>query len=284
MKRRYYLNKKDLEEAIELYFNKLQSYFKKNDIEIIKTREAINRVTAKPIFANENVPSYNSSAMDGIQVISKKTYGANESNPKILKKDEDFKYINTGYPMEHPYDSVIMIENIEILDDEHVQIRSSIFPYKDVRKVGEDICLGEMLFTRYHTLTPSDLSFLMMAKVFEVPVIKKLKILLIPTGNEIVKPEEKNEEFQIPETNSLMIKNYLEKFNATVDVNDILPDDFEIIKNTITQNIDNYDLILLNAGSSAGSKDFTYHVINEIGEVVVHGINIKPGNQLFWEW
>lgn len=277
MKRRYYLNKKDLEEAIEIYFNKLQVYFEKDEIEIIKTREAINRVTAKPIFANENVPSYNSSAMDGIAVISKKTYGANESNPIVLERFKDFDYINTGYPIKFPYDSVIMIENIEIIDENHVQIRNSVFPYKDVRKVGEDICAGEMLFTRYHTLQSSDLSFLMMANVFEIPVLKKMKILLIPTGNEIVIPEEKTEEFQISETNSLMIKNYLEQFNATVEVNNILPDDHELIKNTIIQKINDYDLILLNAGSSAGSKDFTYHVINELGEVIVHGINIKPG-------
>ncbi|MCD6450648.1 MAG: molybdopterin biosynthesis protein, partial [Thermotogaceae bacterium] len=175
------------------------------------------------------------------------------------------------------YDSVIMIENVEIIDENHVQIRSSVYPYKDLRKVGEDICKGEMVFPRYHTLTPADISFLMMAKVFEIPVIKKLKILLIPTGNEIVKPEEATEEFQIPETNSLMIKNYLERYNAMVDVHDILPDDIDIIKDTIDNKIEEYDLILVNAGSSAGSKDFTYHVINDLGEVIVHGINIKPG-------
>ncbi|GAB6189464.1 molybdopterin biosynthesis protein [Marinitoga arctica] len=277
MKRRFYLNKKDLKEALDNYFDKIKTYFKNDKIEVINTREAMNRVTAKPIIAKENVPSYNSSAMDGIEVISKKTYGANESNPIILKKDEDFKYINTGYPIDHPYDSVIMIENVEIIDDEHVKIRNSVFPYKDVRKVGEDICAGEMLFTRYHTLTSSDISFLMMAGIFKIPVIKKIKILLIPTGNEIVKPEEKTKEFQIPETNSLMIKNYLEQFNAEVDVNDILPDDENIISNIIENKINDYDLILLNAGSSAGSKDFTFHVINKLGEVVIHGINIKPG-------
>ncbi|NUU99726.1 molybdenum cofactor biosynthesis protein [Marinitoga sp. 1154] len=277
MKRRFYLNKKDLEEAISIYFKELKYYFSNDDVEIIHSRNAFNRVTGKPIFANENVPSYNSSAMDGVAVISKKTYGATESNPIILEKGKDFEYINTGFPIIQPYDAVIMIENVEILDETRIKIRNSVFPYKDVRKVGEDICVGEMLFPRYHTLTESDISFLLMAKVFEVPVIKKLKVLLIPTGNEIVEPEKKTEEFQIPETNSLMIKNYIEKFNAEVDVNEILPDDFEIIKNTIISKIENYDLILLNAGSSAGSKDFTYYAINEAGRVIIHGLNIKPG-------
>ncbi|KAF2956939.1 molybdopterin biosynthesis protein [Marinitoga sp. 38H-ov] len=277
MKRRFYLNKKDLEESISVYFKELKDYFSKDELEYINTREGMNRITALPIFANENVPSYNSSAMDGIAVVSKKTYGTNESNPIILEKEKDFKYINTGYPINNPYDSVIMIENIEIIDDEHVQIRNSVYPYKDVRKVGEDICKGEMLFPRYHTLTAADISFLMMAKVFEIPVIKKMKILLIPTGNEIVKPEELTEGFQIPETNSLMIKNYLEQLNAIVDVNEILSDDLEIIKSTIFEKIKEYDLILLNAGSSAGSKDFTYHAINDLGKVIIHGINIKPG-------
>ncbi|MBM7558372.1 molybdopterin biosynthesis protein [Marinitoga litoralis] len=277
MKRRIYLNKKDFEESIKDYFSELKDYFLKDNIEYINTREGMKRVTALPIIANENVPSYNSSAMDGIAVISKRTYGANESNPIILEKEKDFEYINTGYPINTPYDSVIMIENVEIIDDEHVQIRSSVYPYKDVRKVGEDICKGEMLFPRYHTLTASDISFLMMAKVFKIPVIKKMKILLIPTGNEIVKPENLTEEFQIPETNSLMIKNYLEQFNAIVDVNEILPDDINIIKNTIVEKIKEYDLILLNAGSSAGSKDFTFHAINDLGKVIIHGINIKPG-------
>ncbi|NUU95768.1 molybdenum cofactor biosynthesis protein [Marinitoga sp. 1135] len=277
MKRRFYLNKMDIEAGIKLFFSMLEEYFRNDEKEDIDVRESFGRVTAEPIFANENVPSYNSSAMDGVAVISKHTYGATESSPKILELEKDFEYINTGYPINKPYDAVIMIENIEIIDDTKIKIRNSVFPYKDVRKVGEDICKGEMLFPRYHTLTENDISFLLMAGVFKIPVLRELNVLLIPTGNEIVKPEEKTEEFQIPETNSAMIKNFIEKYNANVDVHSILPDDLEVLKKTIEENIEKYDLILLNAGSSAGSKDFTFHAVNELGKVIVHGLNIKPG-------
>lgn len=277
MERKIYLKKLDVDQALKLYKEKLYSVgFFTSKTEILPTTKALGRVLANPVYANRSVPTYNSAAMDGIFVRSYDTVGATKTNPKILNKGQ-FKFANTGNPLESPFDAVIMIENIHIIDDNHVQIFESVPPFHNIRLIGEDLCEKDMIFTRYHRLKAYDLSLLLAAGIFEVEVIKKVKVMIIPTGSEIVSPQNEVGEGFIPETNSTLIANYLKELDVIVDVHEAVEDRYESILSVISQTSSSYDMVLINAGSSAGSFDYSYHVLNKLGEIVAHGLNIRPG-------
>lgn len=266
----------ELSKALEGYIKALDKFINRIEIEEVSTIDSVKRVTAEPIYANVSVPSYNSAAMDGIAVKSVNTFGANETNPIELILGEDFEYINTGNPLPEKYDAVIMIEDVEQIDERKVLIRKSAHPYMNVRKIGEDICAQEMVFPRYRTILPQDISFLLSAGVFKIKVLKKMKVAFIPTGDEIVKIGSKDTSGKILETNSYMVKNYLENFNCIVDVFDVVPDDIDTLTDVLKNAIKDYEMILINAGSSAGSKDFTYAAIQNLGEILTHGLNLRP--------
>lgn len=274
-KRKVYLKKMELSKAVDIFIEELGRFFEDFEVEEIETANSLGRVTAFPIYANISVPSYNSSAMDGIALKASKTFGASETSPVELILGKDFEYINTGNPLPEKYDSVIMIEDVEQVDEGKVIVRRSAHPYMNVRKIGEDICRGEMIFPRYRMIQPQDISFLMSAGVYRINVLKKMRIAFIPTGNEIAKMGN-FVSGKILETNSHMVKNYLEKFNCTVDVLEVVPDDPERLTDVLKETIRNYDIVLINAGSSAGDKDYTYIAIENLGKVLAHGLNLRP--------
>ncbi|MEJ5228628.1 MAG: molybdopterin biosynthesis protein [Pseudothermotoga sp.] len=279
MERKIYLRKLDVAEALQRYKKSLQdSAFFTPQTQIIPTAQALGRVLAKPVYANRSVPTYNGAAMDGVMVRSVDTTEASKTNPKTLSKGQ-FKFVNTGNPLEPPFDAVIMIENIHIIDDDHIQILESVPAFHNVRLIGEDLSEKDMIFTRYHRLKPCDLSLLLAAGVFEVEVLKKLKVIVIPTGNEVISPESEPKEGFIPETNSALIKNYLCQIDSAIDVeiHPVVEDKYESLLSTLSEVISSYDMVLLNAGSSAGSFDYSYHVLEKLGEVIAHGLNIRPG-------
>lgn len=277
MERKIYLKKLDISQALQSYKEKLQQVgFFVPQTQIIPTTQALGRVLARPVYANRSVPTYNSAAMDGILVKSLDTIGATKTSPKVLSKGQ-FKFVNTGNKLEPPFDAVIMIEDVHVIDDEHVQIFESVPPFHNVRLVGEDVCEKDMVFTRYHLLRAYDISLLLAAGVFEVEVIKKMRVMVIPTGNEIVSPESEIGEGLIPETNSTLIANYLSDMNVIVDVHTPVEDRYESILSVLSSACSLYDMVLINAGSSAGSFDYSYHVLNNLGQIVAHGLNIRPG-------
>ncbi|AEH50536.1 molybdopterin biosynthesis protein [Pseudothermotoga thermarum] len=275
--RKIYLHRLDLPEALDKYIKKLdETGFFKVESEVIPTRLALNRVLAGSVYARKSVPMFISAAMDGIAVQSQHTVGATKANPKRLKKDQ-FVFINTGNPMPEGFDAVIMIEDVNIVDEETVEIYESVPPYHNVRMIGEDVCEGDMIFTRYHLLKPQDLALLLAVGVFEVEVVKKMKACMIPTGTEIVEPEKITNDLHIPETNSVIVKNFLSMLGVDVEVLPPVPDDPTIIKEIVQNIAHDFDMILLGAGSSAGTVDYSYQVAEDLAEVIVHGINIRPG-------
>lgn len=268
----------DLYEGLKEYLEKLEkSGFFEDEIERIHTIEALGRITGLPVYANRNVPHYTSAAMDGIALKSSSSFGASESSPKILEKRKDFIFVNTGDPIPKDYDSVLMIEKVRIIDDDRVMIFEPVFPTNDLRPIGEDVTAGEMIVTRYHKIEHYDIPLFLAAGVFELDVLKRIKAVVIPTGDEIVDPREARLSGRIPETNSSMVRAFLKEMNVESDVTKVVPDIPEEIEKSINNAIEKYDIIFTIAGSSAGSKDFTYRVLEKNGEIVVHGMNIKPG-------
>ncbi len=250
--------------------------------ETIAVMNACGRVNARPVYANICAPHYNASAMDGIAVHAKDTFGATETTPVILKASQ-YLMLDTGDPIPDTYDAVIMIEDIVHLDNkEHteeglIKIHAAATPFQHIRQIGEDICLGEMILPSYTTITPAAIGSMLAGGVLEVPVLKKPVIGIIPTGDEIVPPSQNPGPGDIIEFNSSIFSAMLQKWGAETKVYPICKDTFANIKKTTEQALEECDMVLINAGSSAGREDLTVQVVREIGSVLHHGIAIKPG-------
>lgn len=274
MDRNRYIENMDLEKAIEEYLSKLD-FDKKT--EIVSSVDSQGRITSKPIFAKRSSPHYNSAAMDGILVNSENTIGASETNPVILEEGKDFVYINTGNPILKGYDSVIMIEEVIDLGEGKVQINKSAYPWEYVRSIGEDIVATEMILPTGHKIRALDLSAILSGGVEEIEVYKKPRVGIMPTGSEIVKSVSTEESGKITDTNSFMLAGCISDCGGIAKRYDPTPDDYELLKSRIIQGVKENDILLINAGSSAGSRDYTAKAIDELGERIIHGIAIKPG-------
>ena len=240
-------------------------------------------MTAEAVFAKRSAPSYHSAAMDGVVVRAEQTYGTTERNPKILQLGEEALWINTGQPIPESFDAVIMVEKLHQIDDAHMEIRSPAYPWQHVRKVGEDIVATELLFPVNHRLRPYDIGALISGGVSSLRVWKRPEVAIIPTGSELVshKDAEKMGEMmpgRIIEYNSLVIGALVRECGGSPNLFDIVPDHQESILKALHEAFDSgADVIIINAGSSAGSKDYTVHVVKEMGEVLVHGVAMMPG-------
>ena len=275
MTRHLYLKTTDIDEAKRIYQNALEDILKTQKTETIQTENAYGRVVAKAIYAKRSSPFYPSAAMDGIMIDAKKTIGANEHNPLMLDAS-DYVEIDTGDPVLDPYDAVIMAEDC-IKTDQGIQIIKAHVPWENVRPIGEDIVEGELLFTVNHVLRPMDISVLMAAGQLEINVFKQVRLAIIPTGTEIVEAHANPQLGDIIESNSYLFKGMALEAKADVVRFPILKDDYELIINTLDKAADDFDVICINAGSSAGREDFTSKAIQSLGEVYVHGLAIKPG-------
>ena len=275
MKRNLYLTTRPVEEAQNIYMDALGDDISPS-AETVKVIDALGRVTAEAVYAKYSSPLYNSAAMDGIAVRSSATEGASEAAPLTLKAGEDYVIIDTGDPIKKPYDAVIMAEDTQETEGGMI-IRASAPAWQHVRPVGEDIVAGEMILTRCHKIRPIDVGVLLSGGVTEISVFARPRVGIIPTGTEIVEPYEDPKEGDIIESNSRMFEAMVAEQGGMPHRYDIIPDDYGSIKAGVLKALSENDMVIVNAGSSAGTEDYTVHVLREIGEVFVHGVAMKPG-------
>ncbi len=280
-KRNIYLKMKTLEEAREILFKRfpLDRMLSK---EMISVPDAVGRVLAAPVTAVISSPNFHLSAMDGIAVKAANTFGASETRPKELIIGKDAFHVNTGHVMPENTDTVIMIEYVHVLDQNRVEIEAPAFPWQNVRKVGEDIVATELLFPQNHVVTPYCVGALLSGGIFEVPVKTRPQVLIIPTGSELVDWRETAIENlqpgQVIETNSFVLGKLIESWGGTFIRQEMITDDPTKIKTAILNAVKgDVDMVLTVGGSSAGSEDYTKHAVDELGEVLVHGVTIMPG-------
>lgn len=278
MKRHIYLKMRPLEEAKAIFFHQFDftSFLRS---ETISTERSLGRVTAGPIFSRFSSPHFHAAAMDGFAVRAEETFGAKEDMPKVLKiKDQAFP-INTGQPLPENTNAVIMIEDV-FEKGEAIEIRKAVYPWQNVRKVGEDIVATELILPENHKITAYDISALLEGGIFSVAVKERPKVILLPTGDELV-PIEKVSSLkagQVIESNSWMLKGLLEEAGAICEKWLLIPDRYEVIYETIKKAVETgAHLVIILAGSSAGSHDYTASALEALGEVLVHGIAIMPG-------
>ncbi|PIE69469.1 MAG: molybdopterin biosynthesis protein [Deltaproteobacteria bacterium] len=248
--------------------------------ETIPSHEAGGRVLAQAVYARTSSPTFHSAAMDGIAVKAASTFGAREGRPLLLVRDRDYIPVNTGNPLPDGMDAVIMIEEVLEETDKGVTIEKGAFPMQHVRRIGEDIVATELLLPQNHTLSPYDIGALLSAGIWEVSVWEPVRITIIPTGDEVLdfttRPVPKAG--QVIESNSQVFLNIAKAWNCTAQRIPPVPDDPLSLKKALAKALEEgAHVVILGAGSSAGTKDYTKAVINELGEVLVHGIAVMPG-------
>ena len=271
-----YLTNVPLDEARGEYLARLQENGFAGQTELVSVQNAFGRITARAVYAAICAPHYAASAMDGIAVHAKDTFGATETTPVRLTPQQ-YMVVDTGDPVPENCDAVIMVEDIVRGEDESVTIYAAAAPWQHIRQIGEDICAGEMILASYMEVTPAAIGAMIAGGVLEIEVIKKPVIGIIPTGDEIVAPCADPKPGDILEFNSSIFSAMVQEWGAEAKTYPIVPDRFDAIREMVSRAADECDIVLLNAGSSAGREDYSVSVIRELGDVVYHGIAIKPG-------
>lgn len=275
-KRNLYLHTTPVEEARRIYTEALKECVCSRS-ERIPVEESLGRVTANAVYASLCSPLFNAAAMDGIAVTASRTEGAREERPVTLKRGVDFQIVDTGDPIRPPYDAVIMAEDLLEIGDDTVQIMAAVPSWNHVRPIGEDIVAGEMLLSGYHKIRPIDIGVLLSGGICEIDVFCRPKVGIIPTGTEIIEPDQAPEEGSIIESNSRMFAAMARQYGGAPKRYPVVEDDYEKIKAVIHTALEENDMVVVNAGSSAGTEDYTVHILRELGEVLIHGVAIKPG-------
>ncbi|MED4599340.1 molybdopterin biosynthesis protein [Paenibacillus validus] len=272
--RKIYLEDTPLQDAQREFVEKI-TFDRK--IERVRTTDALGRVTAEPVYAKVSMPNYHASAMDGVAVLAVKTHGADEKNPVRLQQGVDYAIVDTGDPIPSGFDAVIMIEHIHQVDEHTIEILEPVAPWQHIRPIGEDVVVGEMIVPAHHALRAVDLGALLAGGNVEVPVLCRPKVAIIPTGTELIEPSETVHNGEIIEFNGTVFASYLKEWGAEPIYFGIVKDEYAVIKQKVLEAARIADIVILNAGSSAGTEDYTVHVIGELGQVFTHGVATRPG-------
>ncbi len=285
-RRRYYLEDRALDEAVERFEQALARAggLRIPEPEQIAVSEARGRVTAGPVWAALSAPHYHAAAMDGIAVRAADTVGATETAPRVLQLGSEAIWVDTGDPLPAQSDAVVMAEHVQSSDETSVAIDMPVAPWQHVRPLGEDIVATELVIPESHALRPVDLGAIAAAGHAYVTVHRRPRVAIIPTGTELVAAEVATSRSLVPgeiiEFNSLVLAGMVEEWGGTPLRMAPVPDRQELLRTAMREALTQADLVVVNAGSSAGSEDYTATILAELGEVVVHGVAIRPGHPL----
>jgi putative molybdopterin biosynthesis protein len=257
--------------------------------EIPLDEKAAGRVLAEPVWAKISSPHYHGAAMDGFAVRSESTDNAMPTSPVTLKYGDQAHYVDTGDPLPAWANAVIPIENVEPLDGdgqltgearqpEQIRIRAGVPPWSHVRSMGEDIVATQLVLPAGHILRPVDLGSIAACGHTQLMVARQPKVAILPTGSELVTIGEEVKAGDIIEYNSLVMAAQINDWGGQATRFSIIPDKFEHILEEVSRAAESYDLVLLNAGSSAGSEDFSADVVETLGDLLVHGVAVRPGH------
>lgn len=247
--------------------------------EVVPLAEALGRVTSDPIKAVLSSPHFHCAAMDGYAVNVENTLGATETQPRELRLNETAFAVNTGDSLPESTNAVIMIEHVHHFNDSTLSIDASVAPWQHVRLMGEDMVASETVLQVNHQIRPVDLGALAGCGQSQIYVRRQPRITMIPTGSELIAHGSAPKAGELIEYNSLILSGQITETGGVPTVLDIVPDEYQQILHCVAEAVkESPDLILVLSGSSAGSRDFTAHVIQELGNLLVHGIAVRPGH------
>lgn len=239
---------------------------------------ADGRVLATPVDAERNVPHYERAAMDGFAVRAADTFGANERSPAVIERGKagpgTAARVHTGSRVPSGADAVLMVEHTEQVG-ETIEISSPVAEGENVAPVGEDVAAGDHLYDAGHRLGPSDLGLLKSVGVDKIEVYESPTVGVIPTGEELVQRDP--DPGEVIETNGLTVSRYVERWGGNARYRAVVTDDRDALGAAIERDGD-ADLVVTAGGSSVGERDLVPDTVEEMGEMVVHGLGIKPGH------
>ena len=298
MERKIYLEDIPLDEAKAAFTSTLDDLGLWDALspELIDLEKASGRVTAEPVWALISSPHYHASAMDGYALKSQNSNGASETNPirlSVIENELEASQfsrpalpINTGQPIPPWADCVVMVEKTQPTADEkgqaHIDIYAALPPWNHIRPMGEDIITGELILAANHLLRPVDVGALAAAGHSSVMVYRKPRVAIIPTGSELIEVGSREHSNPLPgqiiEFNSLILAAQVKDWGGIPTRRSIVEDNFEAIQSAVAETAAAHDLILVNAGSSAGTEDYTARVVASLGDLIVHGVAVRPGH------
>ena len=260
--------------------------------ENVSAFEAMGRVLAQDICAAEYVPDFDRSTVDGYAVRARDTFGCSDAIPAILPQTHevhmgegaDFELkqdtccaVPTGGAIPKGADSVVMVEYTEDYGDGTIGIAKATAPGQNLIFRGDDVFPGKLILKKGRVLSSQDIGALAAIGQTEVPVVKKLTVGVISTGDELVPPDQKPGPGQIRDVNSPMLQAMLTGWGANVINYGIVVDNEPKLRAMVEKAATECDAVLLSGGSSVGVKDAACRIIQSMGELLMHGIAMKPG-------
>ncbi|WP_284013271.1 molybdopterin molybdotransferase MoeA [Halobaculum litoreum] len=248
--------------------------------ETVPLTAADGRAVAAPVASPVPVPGYDRAAMDGYAVRAADTFGASARSPSVLVADdgevgpEGAVRVHTGSELPPGADAVVMIEQVDEVGDE-VEVFDAVAEGENVGPAGEDVAEGQTLYEPPHRLRPSDLGLLKSVGLTEVTVAERPRVSVIPTGEELVEADPGPGE--VIETNGLTVSRLAERWGADATYRDIVTDDEAALREAVERDRD-HDVVVTTGGSSVGERDLVPEVVDDLGEVLVHGVALKPGH------
>lgn len=263
-------------------------------LEVIKTQDALGRVSGEDISAPHALPEFRRSTVDGYAVRAEDTFSASESLPAYLSvKGEvpmggppDFELsetecglIHTGGMLPSGANAVVMVEFTQQTGSDQVEILRSVAKGENVLEEGEDVAAGEVVIPRGKRLRAADIGGLMALGIMEIPVARKPKVGILSSGDEVIPPHQHPQPGQVRDVNSYTLRSLVEKVGGEPILYGIVPDHWEGMVSAVENAREACDLVIITAGSSASTRDLTADVVDAQGQpgVLVHGVNVKPG-------
>lgn len=263
-------------------------------MEHVKTIDAIGRVTVDPVIAPYPLPSFPRSTVDGFAVRAADTYGASDSLPAYLEivgevpmgsvpemslHPAQCALIHTGGMLPKGADAVVMVEFTQSARSNEVEIFRAVAVGENVLKVGEDVAAGQEVIAAGTRLRPAEIGGAMALGITQLSLAKKPRVAIISSGDEVIPPDEELAPGQVRDVNSYSLGALVEDAGGIPVRYGILPDRLEIMQGMAEQALEENNLVVITAGSSASARDLTSQVIGELGEpgVLVHGVNLRPG-------
>lgn len=279
------------DQALALWMAYLQT---PPSFEDIKTVQSLGRVTANPVYAPHPLPPFTRSSVDGYAVIATDTYGASDSLPAYLKIagevrmgiEPDFvlhkgqaAVIHTGGMLPPGADAVVMIEHTQSIHSGEIELLKSVAYGENMLRMGEDVAQGEQIIPAGVFLRSAEIGGLMALGITELQVVRKPRVGIISTGDEVIPPDAIPTSGQVRDINSYSLSALVEESGGIAVRYGIVPDDEIVLKNIVVEALDSVEIVAITAGSSASVRDITSQVINSLGVpgVLVHGVNVRPG-------
>ena len=285
-----FLKIKECDEAIDI----IQNLFDENlkaESEEISVSEAYGRILYEDVYSRMDFPPFDKALKDGFAILSSDSFGASEESPNTLevidfleagsttdKKVEKGKCIeiSTGAAMPEGAEAVVMVEYCEKMGDK-VNLFTTATPSQDVARKGSDIEEGNLILKKGDFLNPGKIGVLLSQGFETIEVYKKPSVGILSSGNEITLQGQELEYGKIYDVNGGMIKNDAVSCGADARFLGVMRDDYDEVKEKIINALKEVDVLFCSGGTSAGLGDVLKHVLDELGEVHIHGISVQPG-------